>query len=447
MKPMEARIVKRPLIILAAVPLLVWSIFVLPDVAAAARSPWDWRRPLILLSGTLALWWMSAGMALAARPPRLERVCGGLDRLYRLHRHIGIGAGLLVFVHWMLEWLPRNLVRAGVITRPARGGRPPGTGPESAWIELAKSVGEWAGYILLALVVIALVRRIPYRWFRSLHKFFPLVFIAGAYHGLLLMPADYWRQPLGWLSALVATVGAAAGVQALAGRLGAARRIAARVTAIRRYPDAVVEVVCRPDAAWPGHRAGQHVLVDFGHAGEGAHPFTIASAWRPERGELTLAIKALGDYTRALPGRLLVGQTVSLEGPYGGFTFDAPGDNQIWVAGGIGVTPFIARLQALAARGGAPGRVDFFYSTARARPAAYAADLPALCAAAGVRLHRHESWCHGRLGDAAIRACVTAGSSVWFCGPAAWGEQLAASLYAGGVLRRGAFHREWFAFR
>ena len=123
MNPMEARIVKRPLIILAAVPLLVWSIFVLPDVAAAAHSPWDWRRPLILLSGTFVLWWMSAGMVLAVRPPRLERVCGGLDRLYRLHRRIGIGAGLLVFVHWMLEWLPRNLARAGIITRPVRGGR------------------------------------------------------------------------------------------------------------------------------------------------------------------------------------------------------------------------------------------------------------------------------------------------------------------------------------
>jgi predicted ferric reductase len=27
-------------------------------------------------------------------------------------------------------------------------------------------VGEWAGYILLAMVVIALLRRIPYRYFR-----------------------------------------------------------------------------------------------------------------------------------------------------------------------------------------------------------------------------------------------------------------------------------------
>ena len=64
---------KRPLLVLAGLPLLVWAAFALPEVTASAKSLWDWRHALILLSGTLALWWMSAGMVLAARPPRLEK--------------------------------------------------------------------------------------------------------------------------------------------------------------------------------------------------------------------------------------------------------------------------------------------------------------------------------------------------------------------------------------
>ena len=437
---------KRPLVVLAGVPLLLWGLFVMPDVAAAARTAWDWRRALILLTGTLALWWMSTGTLLAARPPLLERRLGGLDRLYRLHKHIGIGAGVIVFTHWMLEWLPKKLAKAGFITRPARGPRPPG-GDESLWVELAKDIGEWAGYILLALVVIALVRRIPYRYFRWLHKLFPLVFVAGVYHGLMLMPDSYWQGPLGWLTALVALPGVIAAGLALAGRIGRRRRTEARITAIHRYTDAVTEVVCRPSGPWPGHRAGQHALVDFGHPGEGAHPFTLAGAWNPADGTLRFAIKALGDYTRLLPGRLAVGQAVTIEGPYGGFTFSGAAGPQLWIAGGIGITPFVGRLQALAAQGGASTPVALVYCTDAEVPGGYADALPALCAAAGVTLHRHLSSRDGRLGDAAIRDRVAPGGSVWFCGPAAWGEHLARALTADGRVRPADFHRELFDFR
>mgnify|MGYP001290211173 CR=1 FL=1 len=435
---------KRPLLLLAGLPFLVWAVFTLPDVLASARNAWDWRRALILLSGTLALWWMSAGMVLAARPAWLERRLGGLDRLYRLHKDIGIGAGLIVFTHWMLEWLPKNLAKAGFIERPVRGPRPP-RGPADQWVDLAKDVGEWAGYILLALVVIALVKRIPYRYFRWVHKLFPLVFIAGAYHGLMLLPASFWQQPLGWLTAGMATLGVVPAALSLRGRIGAGRRMEAVIETIESHADGVLALHCRPVGDWPGHRAGQHLLADFGHAGEGAHPFTLASAWNPADGRLSLAIKALGDYTRSLPGRLAPGQRLRLEGPYGGFTFDgAAAGPQVWVAGGIGITPFLARLEELAARGGSQNPVDFFYCTARRDPG-YAASLPALCRAAGIRLHRIHTDDDRPLTPAAVKARLRPGASVWFCGPAAWGDTLARALAAGAEVP--AFHRELFEFR
>ena len=55
---------------------------------------------------------------------------------------------------------------------------------------------------------------------------------------------------------------------------------------------------------------------------EGAHPYTIASAPRPD-GAIRFEIKALGDYTSRLPGALRVGQPVEVEGPYGCFQLDA----------------------------------------------------------------------------------------------------------------------------
>ncbi len=438
---------KRALLLLALIPLGLWGIFALPDVLAANPANfWEWRRPLIMLSGLLALWWMSTGMLLAARPRWLEQHFGGLDKLYRLHKNIGIGAGLLVFTHWMIEWLPKNLAKAGWITAPARPRGPRGE-PEM-WIDLAKDVGEWAGYILLGLVVIALIKRIPYRYFRWVHKAFGAVFLAGVFHGLILMPANFWQSPLGWLTAALAAAGVVPALLSLSNRIGNQRKHLAIIESISNKEDQILEIVCRPQSGWPGHKAGQFLFADLGKAGEGGHPFTIASAWHAEQGTLTLAIKSLGDFTASLPENLQIGQSVTLEGPYGGFDFGtknavdrAP---QIWIAGGIGITPFLAKLDERANQTGAVSETDLFYCTRSAT--AFPDQLAERCAAAGVRLHHRHTDEQGPLNPADVNAYLKPGSSVWFCGPAAWGKALAETLSHGG-LPRGAFHREYFEFR
>lgn len=439
---------KRPLILLTLIPLALWGLFIYPDLLASERSgAWYWRGNLIMLSGILALWWMSAGMLLATRAPWLENRFGGLDRLYRLHKNLGIGAGLLVLLHWQLEWLPKTLSKAGLIAGP---NRPRGAhGEPEFWVDLAKDVGEWAGYLVMALVVVALVRRIPYHWFRVVHKAFGLLFLGGAFHGLLLMPDEFWQTPLAWATTAVAALGVLPALLSLAGRIGRKRQYAATITQIRQADEQTLEIDCRPQGNWPGHQAGQFLFVDFGVRGEGAHPFTIASAWQPQSGTLTLAVKALGDFTRRLPAQLKENQAVRLEGPYGRFDFsaatavdrnEAP---QIWVAGGIGITPFLARLQDLAGSG-RQADVDLFYSTTSDSP--FPEQLDALCAQTGVRLHRRLSHRDGPFTGEEIAACRRAGTSVWFCGPRRWGESLA-RLFRTQGLARDAFHQEAFEFR
>lgn len=439
---------KRPLILLALIPLTLWGLFALPEILSSNPTFWDWRRILTVLSGLLALWWMSAGMVLATRPVWLEQRFGGLDKLYRLHKYLGIGSGTLVLTHWMIEWLPKKLAKLGWIPPRPRGPK----GMQDWWLSLAKDVGEWAGYILLALVVIALVRRIPYRYFRLVHKAFGAVFLAVVFHGLMMLPDSFWGQPLGWLTAAMALAGIIPALLSLSNRIGRQRQFPAVVERILRHDSQVLELVCRPQATWPGHRAGQFLFADFGQKAEGAHPFTIASDWNPRQGTLTLAIKALGDFTATLASRLQVGSLLRLEGPYGNFDFLAkkavdrnnPPENQVWIAGGIGVTPFLARLGTQAANGQAPGETDFFYCTPTASN--YPEHLAARCQAAGVHLHRRLTDRDGPLSTAEIAACIKSNTSVWFCGPAAWGDALAKALHEQG-LPRSAFHREAFEFR
>lgn len=236
---------KRSLTLLFLLPLSLWTAFALPEVLSKSPADlWAWRGPLIFLSGLLALWWMSAGIVLASRPRWLEQGLNGLDKLYQLHRNIGIGAGLLVLLHWQLEWLPKTLVKAGLIAGSGRPRRP--RGDPQMWIEAAKVIGEWAGYLLLALVVIALIRRIPYHWFRQLHKAFGVIFLAGVFHGLLLMPASYWQSPLAWLSVAVAAAGVLPALLSLSGRIGRQRQTSASIQSIHQPAHGLLEIVCRP---------------------------------------------------------------------------------------------------------------------------------------------------------------------------------------------------------
>jgi len=76
------------------------------------------------------------------------------------------------------------------------------------------------------------------------------------------------------------------------------------------------------------------------------HPFTIANA-PTGGGDMMLAIKSLGDWTRRLPGALRKGMTAVVDGPYGRFDFRKGRDHQLWLAGGIGITPFLAWADSL----------------------------------------------------------------------------------------------------
>ncbi|XOT96627.1 ferric reductase-like transmembrane domain-containing protein, partial [Alcaligenes pakistanensis] len=52
-------------------------------------------------TGILALGTMTAIMVLALRPRRLEPWLGGMDKVYKLHKWLGIIAILLSLAHWL----------------------------------------------------------------------------------------------------------------------------------------------------------------------------------------------------------------------------------------------------------------------------------------------------------------------------------------------------------
>ena len=424
---------------------LLWASVQPPEVLGFSAEFLPMRKALISLSGSWTLIWMGVCMLLALRPVWLEDYLGGLDRMYHIHKWTGIGAVLLGVVHWLIALSPRFLTAWGWLTLPARGGK--GKAAGFSLIGPGKEMGEWAIWIMIAVGLISILRFIPYHWFRKSHKAFPIAFLLGAFHNITMVVLhDKQGGTLYGISIIaLSLVGGLIALYSLFNRIGSSLRHGATITRVTTGEAGVIDVEIQPDDAWPGHRAGQFALLTLTPE-EGPHPFTIASAGG--RGaHLRFAIKPLGDYTRTLPERLRVGDAVSIEGPYGRFDFGDTREAQVWVAGGIGIAPFLARLEQLAAAGGAQEEIHLFYCVAKASDALFPANLEALCRAANVTLHRHIDEHSGLIDASRIGAQLKQSASVWFCGPSRWGDALKDFLKSRHGLPGRRFNRELFEFR
>lgn len=433
---------------LLAIVTLAWGADLLGSAGPTAGSlPWLIRQEGLYLTGLASIALMSLAMILSTRPAWLDRPLGGMDRAYQLHKWAGILAAGIAAAHWLVE-MADDVLKA-VVGREGRVPKEKYDGFLEVLRKLAEDMGEWAIYGLLAMLALSLWKRFPYRPWRHLHRLMPVLYLALAFHAAMLAPLDYWRQPVGLLLALLLAGGVAGSIVSLAGRIGRGQSVAGTVVAVDASAPDVTEVRCRLDEGWRGHRAGQFAFITFDED-EGAHPFTIASA---DRGDRTIGfqIKALGDYTRDLARRLRPGQAVTVEGPYGRFDLGRRDlcARQIWIAGGIGVTPFLAWLESLQERPETAPTAELHYCTRDRETDGFVARLESLCAALpNVRLHIHGA----RQGEVLTPGALSEGEAkaksaeVWFCGPRGLADSLRQGLGDAwpGRLR---FHQEAFEMR
>jgi predicted ferric reductase len=132
------------------------------------------------------------------------------------------------------------------------------------------------------------------------------------------------------------------------------------LTEVNRLDRSVAEIVLVPQGEPLRFESGQFVFVSIVHrdVGREAHPFSTVSA--PNDPNLRIMVKALGDYTTDLMN-LEPPASARVEGPYGRFSYRRVANpDQIWIAGGIGVTPFLSMARSLQTNG---HRIDFYYCT------------------------------------------------------------------------------------
>ena len=417
---------------------------------SALSGIFAYRGVLMQATGILAIGVMSVAMILSARPILLERPLDGLDKMYRLHKWLGIAGLVMAVSHWLVVEGPRWMVSLGWIVRTTRRIPPvlqPGT--LSYFLNqqrgLAAQIGEYAFYLAALLMVLALIKRFPYKPFFQTHRILALTYLALAFHSVVFIRYAYWSTPLGALMAVLLALGSISAVLALFRQRVGRSPIPAEISVIDHHAAIdTTEISIQIGKNWPGHAAGQFAFLTL-HKDEGPHPFTISSHWKND-GQISFLIKGVGDYTKTLPARLHLGEPVKVEGPYGRFTFKGNADRQIWISGGVGIAPFLAKLREKAQQPDST-MVDLFHSTST-HDAVFVDELFRLAAAANARLHYRWSERDGKLDMNTIFETVPQwrDADVWFCGPREFGTMLHKGLVGAGFPEK-RFHLELFEMR
>jgi predicted ferric reductase len=375
---------------------------------------------------SLALVIISGNLVLATRMRPLERAFGGLDKMFASHRIDGVVAALALVAHSVV-------VR---VTTPIFPGR---------------ALGIAAAVLLEVSVVLAVAPRapwrrlldVPYQTWKAEHRFMGIIVAAGVLHSLLV-PTLVRAMPLvaGWVYAST-TLGLAAYLYRETWFRVWARRHRYRVVRATPLSDATLEVCLSAEHAPIAPRPGQFAFVRF----DGAlkceyHPFTV-SAPVADDGALRFSVKASGDYTQALRRHLEAGSTARLEGPYGCFDPTRGRARQLWIAGGIGITPFLALLPGVAA----DHDVRLVWSVRHLEDAMYSEEIardiagrPSISATLWATADRG----HLRLAELGIERPLEL--SVYLCGPVPMREALVAQARELGV-RDADIHYEEFSLR
>ncbi len=374
---------------------------------------------LALCAGASAFSLMAINLFLATRPKYLETAFGGLDRVYKAHKWIGISLLPLVLFHKFVGMdLDGQVVASGLA-------------------KTAVDIAKITFLVLIPLILLSWIKRlprmrrdlVPYHIWRIGHRLMGVVFIALTLHQLFVkVPFDANSMAARYLN-LAAVVGILSFLYSQFFAPFRPRNFV--VSNVEHHPAATIINATPKGRGLRNLRAGNFAVISFTKKGlREPHPFTISRIG--EDGSLQFSVRNLGDYTARIGKSVQVGDKMSVEAGYGRFDYQRGEDTQIWLAGGIGITPFLAFADSLTAEN--KRKIMLVYCIGKPQEAVGLERLQAAQARTdGFKLHLHVSETAGRM-DA--KALVNAfpyemtSAGLWFCGPAPMRKSIVKDLAA-----------------
>lgn len=263
----------------------------------------------------------AANFLMATRARWIEKIFGGLDKMYLIHRRAAVIATILIIAHFV--FVPRDLT--------------------------AFTPGKQLGFYAFVLIIIGVIvsatpplkKKIPYHKWLNFHKLMGIFYVMAVIHGLmvnsLIKELPITRVYVFGMS--LVGVGAWFYKAFLFGIFN--KKLNYTITSSESIGNGITELILKPKGKVLKFMAGQFAFFTFPNISKREqHPFTISS--HPLDDTLRVSIKNLGDYTNNI-SKLSVGDSATVEGAYGMFSSKyAKEKEQVWIAGGIGITPFLS---------------------------------------------------------------------------------------------------------
>jgi predicted ferric reductase len=401
------------------------------------------------LLGAESILLLSIGLVLISTLPWVEVWFDGIDRAAIWHRRVAIGGLVLLAPHILLSSSPHGTALGGPLGAIGAIGL--------LALVLWAILPRWQSVVprlLRGLVVAARdtpgvrdVRRIfgGYERWRALHRTTGLFVAAGFAHGVLDGTPFHDAPLLRWSYVAIGGIGVAFYVY---------RELLARfflslhdyqVESMREIDESLVEIALAPIGRPVDFVPGQFAMIYLeGKDGWHRHPFTIASA--PGERVVRVTVKALGDYTSHLKKIIEPGMPAVIGGPHGRFSHRRGTERQVWIAGGVGVAPFLSWLRSL--DGNLLAHVDFFYTSDGEAP--FADEIRTIADRHdSLNAHIVDTSVEGRLTTERVLAAAgppASELSVFMCGPRGMLRSFQTQLRLAGVPAR-RIHREYFDWR
>ena len=288
------------------------------------------------------------------------RLFGGLDQMYQLHKSSGKIAFLIILGHpvfFGVGGLVSGLKFANIWD----------------WSSLLIFTGVLGTVGLTMLTAASIYAHITHQRWVKIHRLFGWLIPVFLLHTVLARSVVWENKPLLIYTFGIGILGFSAFIyrSVLGGKL--IKRYGYSVEEVNHLEGGVTEVALKPQNKSMDYQPGQFAFVSFIADGidPEAHPYSFTTS--NSGPVIRFAIKALGDDTSALKD-LPVGSKAQLEGPYGSFGYAmTPGSEQIWIAGGVGITPFLSMARALGNNSGT--KISLFYASQRLADTAFLHEL------------------------------------------------------------------------
>lgn len=344
------------LLLISFSPLVFWYFALLP-VSYRFYNLYAIFTSLGEITGLVGITMFSLSLVLSIRIEFFEDFFGGMNRVYIAHHILGGIALILLLFHPIALAFSRMTIswhQAAIFLLPGEN-----------W---SINFGIAGLLLMISLLLLTFFITIPYEIWRFTHKLLGPVFIIASLHGFYVASDISRYQPLFIYMLIIVGIGTIAYIyRTVLGRF-LIRRTSYSVSVINNIKGNVTQITLNPLNKQLKVIPGQFIFIYFRSKGisKETHPFSISAVF-PD-GSINIAVKTEGDYTKNLT-KLQIGDIAVIEGGFGRFThYLYKNTNQVWIAGGIGIVPFLSMAQTIT---DTSYRIFLYYSVRTEAEASY----------------------------------------------------------------------------